>query len=152
MVHLAQKRSKNCPNADFQVANVLEWDFPREKYDCIASIATFHHLPLEGMLEKTKSTLKPGGILLILDLFKSEWPEGLLMDLAAIPVSAILKLVKTGRLRDSAEVRAAWAAHGAQDVYQPLSVIRAVCAKVIPGAEVQRHLLWRYSLVWEKPK
>ena len=150
MVRIAQERSKNCSNVAYQAADVLQWDFPREKYDCIASIATFHHLPLEGMLQKAKGALGPGGVLLILDLFQSEWPRDLLMDCAAVPASAILRLVKTGRLREPEAVRAAWAAHGVHDVYLPLSVIRQVCERVIPGADVRRHLLWRYSVVWKK--
>jgi ubiquinone/menaquinone biosynthesis C-methylase UbiE len=151
MVRLARERSTRVSNLEYQVADVLQMDFPVEKYDCIASIATFHHLPLETMLEKTKGALKPGGVLLILDLFRSEWPQDLPMNLAAVPVSAFLKLVKTGRLREPAAVRAAWAAHGLHDVYQPLSVIRRLCAQILPGAEVQRHWLWRYSIVWKKP-
>jgi 2-polyprenyl-3-methyl-5-hydroxy-6-metoxy-1,4-benzoquinol methylase len=151
MVRIAQERSKNYLNVEYRTADVLQWNFPHEKYDCIASIATFHHLPLEAMLQKAKESLRPGGVLLILDLFKSEWPGDFLMDCAAVPVSAILRLVKTGRLREPQAVRAAWAAHGIHDVYLPLSTIRQVCERVIPGAEVRRHLLWRYSIVWKKP-
>ncbi len=152
MVRLARERSAEFSNLNYQVADVLELEFPREKYGCIASIATFHHLPLEKMLAKTKEALHPGGVLLVIDLFQSEWPQEMLTDLIAVPASALLKLVKTGRLRDSAEVRAAWEAHGAHDVYQPLSVIRAACAKILPEAGVRRHWLWRYSIVWQKPR
>jgi 2-polyprenyl-3-methyl-5-hydroxy-6-metoxy-1,4-benzoquinol methylase len=150
MVRIARERSKNYPNVEYQTADVLQWDFPRERYDCIVSIATFHHLPLEEMLRKAKEALKPGGVLLVLDLFKSEWPEGFLMDCAAVPASAMMKLVKTGRLRETASVREAWAAHGIHDVYLPLSTIRQTCKRIIPGADVRRHLLWRYSIVWKK--
>jgi SAM-dependent methyltransferase len=150
MVRIAQERSKSYPNVEYQTADVLEWGFPEEKFDCVVSIATFHHLPLEVMLQKAKSALKPGGVLLILDLFQSEWPRDLLMDCAALPASIILRLVKTGRLREPQAVRAAWEAHGVHDVYLPLSTIRQVCQRVIPGADVRRHLLWRYSIVWKK--
>jgi 2-polyprenyl-3-methyl-5-hydroxy-6-metoxy-1,4-benzoquinol methylase len=150
MVRIAQERSKSCPNVEYQVADVLQWDFPQEKYDCIASIATFHHLPLDEMLQKAKSALRPGGMLLILDLFKSEWPQDFLMDCAAVPASIFLRLAKTGRLRQSPEVKAAWDAHGIHDVYMPLAAIRKICEQIIPGANVQRHLMWRYSIVWKK--
>jgi SAM-dependent methyltransferase len=150
MVRIAQGRSKNCPNVEYQAADVLQWGFPCKKFDCIVSIATFHHLPLEEMLQKAKEALRPGGTLLILDLFQSEWPQDFLMDCVAVPASVILRLVKTGRLREPQAVRAAWAAHGVHDVYLPLSVIHQVCDRVIPGAEVRRHLLWRYSMIWKK--
>jgi SAM-dependent methyltransferase len=151
MVRIARERSKNYPDLEYQPVDVLEWNFPLEEYDCIASIATFHHLPLNVMLQKAKDALRPGGVLLVLDLFQSEWPRDLLMDCAAIPASAILRLVKTGRLREPEAVRAAWAVHGIHDVYLPLSTIRQVCDQAIPGADVRRHLLWRYSIVWKKP-
>jgi SAM-dependent methyltransferase len=150
MVRIARERSKNYPNVEYETADVLQWDFPREKFGCVASVATFHHLPFEGLLQKAKAALKPGGVLLILDLFQSEWPRDLLMDCAAVPASILFRLVKTGRLREPKAVRAAWAAHGVHDTYLPLSTIRQVCERVIPGAEVRRHLLWRYSIVWKK--
>ena len=70
--------------------------------------------------------------------------------LRCLTASIILKLVKTGRLRESGAVRAAWAAHGVHDVYPPLSAIRQVCDRVILDADMRRHLLWRYSIVWKK--
>jgi SAM-dependent methyltransferase len=150
MVRIAQERSINYPNVEYLAADVLQWDFPREKFDCIASIATLHHLPLGEMFQKAKDALKPGGVLLILDLFKSEWLQDFLMDCAAFPSSIILRLIKTGHLRESESVRAAWVAHGIHDVYLPLSTIRQVCERILPGADVRRHLLWRYSIVWKK--
>ena len=150
MVRIAQERSKNCPNVEYQIVDILQWDFPCEKYDCIASIATFHHLPLELMLQKAKDALRPGGVLLILDLFKSETLADHLVDIISVPVHLFLRLAKTGKLRESEAVRAAWAAHGVHDVYLPLSFIRQACSEVIPDARVQRHLMWRYSIIWKK--
>jgi len=61
-------------NIDFQVGDILRWDLPPNHFDCIASIATLHHLPLHEMLLKMKAALKPGGFLLILDLFEPQKP------------------------------------------------------------------------------
>jgi hypothetical protein len=72
------------------------------------------------------------------------------VDIAAIPAGMLMRLLKTGELRESEAVRTAWAAHGVHDVYLPLSVIRQTCAEIIPGARLRRHLLWRYSIVWKK--
>src|SRR5260370_42043107 len=46
MIRLAQERSGHLSNIDFQVADVLMWEFPPEQFDCIVSIATLHHLPV----------------------------------------------------------------------------------------------------------
>lgn len=151
MVRIARERSQYVSNVDYQVTDVLAWDWPCEQFDCIVSIATFHHLPLEMMLERTKQALKPGGVLLVLDLFRSEWPGDLLTDLFSAALNPLLKLVKTGRLREPVEVRAAWAEHGKHDRYLTLRQVQGICQKVVPNAEVRRRLFWRYSMVWKRP-
>ena len=45
------------------------YDLPAEDFDCIASIATLHHLPLREIMLKMKAALKPEGVLLILWIY-----------------------------------------------------------------------------------
>jgi SAM-dependent methyltransferase len=151
MVRLAQERSQQHPNLEYQVADVLKSDFSPASFDCIVSIATFHHLPLAEMLQKIQIALRPGGVLLVLDLFHSETLNDAILDLLAVPFGLSLRLLKTGRLRETGAVRDAWAAHGVHDVYLSLAEIRQVSERFMPGVQVRRHLLWRYSLVWKKP-
>lgn len=150
MVTAARERSARFPNIDFRVADVLALELPAERFDCVASIATLHHLPVGEVLPKLKRALKPGGVLLVLDLFE---PDGMLDAAAgalAVPLSLGLRLARRGRLRPPGEVRRAWEEHGRHDTYLTLARVRAVCAELLPGAEVTRHLLWRYSVVWKK--
>ena len=150
MIRVAQARSGMCPNITYQVADVLAWDWPAAQFDCIASIATLHHLPLDIMLAKMAAALRPGGVLLVLDLFQgADWRDWLVSGLA-LPVSLGVRLLKNGRWRESEAARRAWAQHGPHDVYLPLAQIRQACAAMLPGAIVRRHLLWRYSIVWRK--
>ncbi len=151
MIRLARDCSTLYPNIDFQVADVLEWPFPEAAFDCIASIATLHHLPFEPLLLKMKAALRPGGTLLVLDLFQGEGPGDWLRSGIAFPVNVLLKLAHGKRLREPKAVREAWAAHACHDTYLPVSQVRRICADVLPGAMVRKHLLWRYSLIWEKP-
>lgn len=150
MIQLARERSREYANIDFQVANVLEWKFPAGQFDCVASIATLHHLPLEEMLTKMKSALKANGTLLVLDLFQGEGLPDVLRSALAVPVNATLQLIKTGRIRPSRAEREAWAEHGQRDVYLTLSQVRKICANILPGAQVRKHLLWRYSIIWKQ--
>jgi SAM-dependent methyltransferase len=150
MIRIAEKRSRNLTNIDYLVADALNWDYPKSKFDCIVSIATFHHLPLKGILNCIKPALKPGGVLLVLDLYTGAGIKDLLLSLVAIPTHIILKLVKTGRLRQPPEVRDAWAEHGKNERYLPLSKVRSVCSELLPGMVLRVHLLWRYSIVWKK--
>jgi SAM-dependent methyltransferase len=124
---------------------------PAEHFDCIASIATLHHLPLREMLLKVKAALKPGGLLLILDLFEPRGLSDWLLNFPALATSVALRVFHHHRLRPRREVRAAWATHEAHDLYPTMDEVRSICAEVLPNARVKQHLLWRYSIVWHKP-
>jgi SAM-dependent methyltransferase len=150
MIQIARERSRQYPNIDFQIADATRWAFPAEQFDCVASIATLHHLPAEDTLSKMRNALRTGGTLIVLDLFQGQGLSDALTSLLAVPVNAGLKLLKTGRLREPCQVREAWAEHGRHDSYLTLSQVRQVCAAVLPGAEVRKHLLWRYSITWRK--
>jgi SAM-dependent methyltransferase len=121
-----------------------------DQFDCIASIATLHHLPLREILLKMKASLKPGGVLLVLDLFEPKGVIDAFLNPLAVSVSVTLRLIHHGRLRPRREARAAWAAHEARDIYPTMNEVRALCAETLPGAKIRKHLLWRYSIVWRK--
>jgi ubiquinone/menaquinone biosynthesis C-methylase UbiE len=150
MIRAAMQMSGSYPNIDYRVADVTSWEFPTGRFECIASITTLHHLYLKEMLSKMESALKIGGSLVVLDLFRAASLSEFLMSAIAVPVSLALRLVKTGRLRESPDVRQAWAEHSKVDIYPTLCQVRQACARILPGAKVRRHLLWRYSLVWVK--
>jgi len=150
MIEVARESSRAYPNIDFQVADVLAWNFPAGRFDAIATITTLHHLPLEPMLSKMKGALKVGGVLVVLDLFKAVWPADLLTAVLAVPASLALTALENGRLRQSPTAQAAWDEHGRHDSYLTMAEIRQSCARVLPRAQVTKHLLWRYSIVWKK--
>ncbi|HYO91878.1 MAG TPA: class I SAM-dependent methyltransferase [Pyrinomonadaceae bacterium] len=150
MIRIARERSREFKNIEFHVADAIERDFPDEEFDCVATIATLHHLPMKTMLSKFKRALKPGGVLLILDLVEPEGFYDVLTGAVALPVCVGLRLLHQRRLRAPAEVRAAWAEHERYDNYLTLREVRETCAELLPGASVRRHLLWRYSVIWRK--
>ena len=150
MIRIARANSADTPNIEFQVADVMTYDLPAADFDCIASIATLHHLPLPQILEKLKTALKPGGVLLILDLFEPRGLVDALTNPAALSLSVALRLIHHGRIRSSREARDAWAAHEQHDLYPTMTQVRELCAEILPGAQIKKHLLWRYSLIWQK--
>ena len=101
MIRLAQERSQQYLHITFQVADALSWEFPSNHFDCIVSIATLHHVPLEEMLLNMKRALRVNGVLLILDLYQ-ESLAGSFTSLAAIPINFVLKYLNTGRFKESA--------------------------------------------------
>jgi 2-polyprenyl-3-methyl-5-hydroxy-6-metoxy-1,4-benzoquinol methylase len=153
MIRIAQERSAHLPNIDYQVQDVTTWDAPPDTFDCIASIATLHHMPPETVYPKIAQMLKPGGVLLVLDLYQQSGMVELLSNIITIPLSMYHKRKNnvSSKNADPAE-SAAWQAHGAHDVYPTTAQIRETCARYLPGARFTRHLLWRYSIVWRKPQ
>ena len=150
MIRIARARSDHLTNIEFQIADVMSYDLTPEGFDCIASIATLHHLPLRQALLKMKAAVKPGGVLLVLDLFKAAGLMDALLNPLAVSVSVSLRLIQQRRLLPNREVRAAWAAHERHDIYPTMKEVRALCAEILPGAQIKKHLLWRYSVVWKK--
>lgn len=151
MVRVARERSSQYPNIDYEVGDIMQMDLPPESYDCIASIATLHHIPLAPVLEKAKAALKPGGVLLVLDLYDNNGSVAdRLTDAIALPWDVALRLVHGVSLRVPPEVRQAWHEHGRYDRYLTVPQVCSTCARILPGAKVTRHLLWRYSIIWVK--
>ena len=153
MVEVARSRSGGHPNVEYLLADANSWEFPEERFDCVASVTTLHHLPLAPTLRKMRDALGPGGTLLVLDLYRACSAADYLAGALGFPASKVLKLAKTGSLanRQSPALRRAWEEHGGTDIFPTLAEVRRVRDSELPGAEVSRHLLWRYSLVWRKP-
>jgi len=150
MIRLARERSKVYPNIDFVKCDVMTHPLPDNQFDCIATLTTIHHLPIETILRKIRKTLKPGGLFVCLDLYQRSNLTDLFFDGVAYPVNLFLRLIKTGKPRPPRAVREAYDEHGKTDTYPTLSQVRQICAKILPGALVSRHLFWRYSIVWKK--
>ncbi len=121
--------------------DVMRHAFGEESFDFIAAVATLHHLPLIPALERFKSLLKPGGTLAVIGLFRSRTAFDYAIAAAAIPASFALRALH-GQTDVGASVR---------DPDETFAEIRAATRAVLPGAKVRRQLLFRYSLVWEKP-
>lgn len=150
MIEKAKAISKGLNNIEYRLEDITKHDFKNNKYDCIASIATMHHLPFREMLIKAKEGLKDNGVFMVLDLYESKTITDYLISLVAAPVNIIFMLFKNGRLRPSEEERKAWEEHSKNDVYMTFKDIKIICKKVMPEAKVRRHFFWRYSIVWRK--
>jgi SAM-dependent methyltransferase len=150
MLDRARQESADVPNLTYQVADVMALDLPPESYDCIASIAALHHVPLADVLPRLQSALRPGGVLLVLDLYEpSTWRDRLL-DVLASPVHLALQIRHHGLTRQPAAAVEAWRMHGAHDSFLTMAQVRQVYGRILPGARIRQHLLWRYSVVWYK--
>jgi ubiquinone/menaquinone biosynthesis C-methylase UbiE len=147
MIEVAQQRSASFSNIEYLVADATTMPLPAEAFHCIASIATLHHMPLRPMLARLIAALRPGGLLLVMDLSDTSGPLNLPRNALAWFVSRHAR-----RGRGSPELAHAYADHGRGETYARIAEIRAIAAELMPGAAVADHLLWRYSIVWRKPR
>jgi len=150
MIQVARARSSRVENLEFQLADAMTYEFPPSPFNFICSIATLHHLDQRELLPKLKDALKPGGVLVVLDLVESSGLVERMVDAVALGVSSGLRLIHNGRLQPPAEVRKAWEQHGKHDHYSTIKQMRALADEILPGSSVKRHLLWRYTLVYQK--
>jgi len=150
MIRVARSRSTQFDNLEFQLADAMQWNFPQSHFDFVCSIATFHHLDQRELLKKIRDSLKPNGVLVVLDLVESSGLIERMCDVFAYGASGGLRLFHNGRLQPPAEVRKAWEQHGKHDSYLTVPQVRALADEILPGADVRRCLLWRYSLVYKK--
>lgn len=150
MIRLARQQSIDYPNIEYATGDVMRLSLPFESYDCIVSLATLHHLPLEQAVLIMKDALKQDGVLVIHDLIADDRIIDKMKSALAFPVSALRRFWKTGRLRAPLEVRQAWEAHGKGEVYLTLKEVKEMCRQYLPEAKVRGHLLWRYTVVWHK--
>jgi ubiquinone/menaquinone biosynthesis C-methylase UbiE len=151
MIRVARSRSIQHPNLEFQLADAMTWDFPEAHFDFICSIATLHHTEQRPLLVKMKDALKPGGLLVVLDLVESSGLAERAINAFAFGASGALRLIHNGKLNPPPEVRKAWEQHGKHDSYATISEVRKQADELLPGASVSRCLFWRYALVYRKP-
>ena len=150
MIEIAENLSKSYTNIAFQVADVLETNFPDEHFDAVVSVATFHHLPLEQILPRLKKALKTGGKLLILDVTRMENIQDFFIATAAVPLSLLLNFFHNGFTRQTKEEREAWAQHAETDCFLTFSEAEKIYSGYFEKASVRRHLFFRYSVIWRK--
>jgi|SRR5215831_631864 len=130
------------PNLRFVHGDVMSHAFAEGSFDLVASIAALHHLPLEPAIDRFKALLRPGGTLAVVGLYRLTTLTDIAYAHIAIPVSAWHRATKN------------WEPVGApiQDPKETLADVQASVERALPGAEFTRRLLFRYSLIWRKPR
>ncbi len=149
---IEQARSlHNAENIEYICGNVLDMTFEDDSLDALITSATAHHLPYDWLLEFSKSTLKKGGRLIILDLAKAASPaDYFVWGIAVIPNIIMNLLHNCGLHKIDPHMAEVWRKHGEHDTIMTMREIRRLASERLPGSVVKRKLFWRYILVWEK--
>ena len=148
-IEIAQQRSQDYRNINYQVADILEYELTSEQFDAIVSIATLHHLPVKNLLPVLKAILKPGGKLVVLDLLKYESIKDFSSDLIAVPLNKLF-LLKNRQIEKPLAAVEAMKDHLRTDRFLTLSQVKQIYSDSLGKAKIRKHLFWRYSVVWQK--
>lgn len=148
MIEQAKKRH-SAQNINYQVCDFYDLD-ESNKYDCIISVAAFHHLNLDTALHKIKRMLKEGGLLIVLDLYERRGLIDFMLDCAAMPANIILKLIKNKSLKDTPIEKKLWIEHSKYDNYKTFKELKKVYKeKLSISTKIKKFMFWRYFLVYK---
>jgi SAM-dependent methyltransferase len=128
-------------NVTFINGDVLTHPLERNSFDFLVAVATLHHLPLRKALERFSDLLRPGGVLLIVGLYRIITPTDYALSAAALPISWVIRLLR-GEEQVGAPTR---------DPAETLRSIRQETASALPGAVLRRQFFFRYTIAWRKP-
>ncbi|GAA0694355.1 class I SAM-dependent methyltransferase [Streptomyces malaysiensis subsp. malaysiensis] len=128
---------------DYILGDFLSHPFEPASFDVIASVATLHHMDAATGLTRMRELLRPGGVLAVVGIARDTLPKDLPRVLAAVAAGKAHRAVK------------GYWEHPSPIVWPPpvtYPEMRALAAGLLPGSRYRRHLLWRYSVVWHKPR
>jgi SAM-dependent methyltransferase len=135
----------------FRCGDFFSLDLPAAGFGCVVSSAALHHMPAEAAVARMAALLGPGGRLIVHDLRR----DANVGDMCKAAIAAAHELtgrfVRTGWPVSSMKLRKLWRRHGKGETYLSLAEANALAARVLPGARVVNHWLWRYTIVWDKP-
>ncbi|SFO99632.1 Methyltransferase domain-containing protein [Geodermatophilus dictyosporus] len=144
----ALARARVPPGVRVLEGDVLGTGLPPGGYDAVVGSGVLHHLPLEEALRTLAAAVRPGGVLAMVALPRTDLPRELPRELLAAVLHRAVGLLLALRGRR-------WAGPPpGMPLREPELTVREVrrrSAAVLPGVRVRRLLFWRYLLVWRRP-
>jgi SAM-dependent methyltransferase len=110
-------------------------------FDAVLSVASLHHMDAADGLRRFSQLVRPGGALGVIGLAANDWWD--------LPYAALGHATRYALGLS----RGQWA-HSAPIVWPPPVTYRQmkwIARRVLPNVRYRRHLLGRYSLIWQKP-
>ncbi|WP_407548499.1 class I SAM-dependent methyltransferase [Streptomyces sp. Pv4-95] len=160
MVALAREQSAGIGNVAFVEADFMAVDDGRAGrgdgsgepraatamggYDFLTAVAVVHHLDFAVAVDRMTGLLAPGGRLVLVGLANNRTPWDRLVNGAGVPAARLLALRNGGKHDPSGMP--------VQDPEMDWGEVRRAARDQLPGCRFRRHLLWRYSVVWDKPR
>jgi 2-polyprenyl-3-methyl-5-hydroxy-6-metoxy-1,4-benzoquinol methylase len=127
-------------NITFVNGDVLTHPLQQDGFDFVVAVASLHHLPLRPALKRFSDLLRPGGVLVIVGLYRSATPIDYAFSAAALPISWVIRSLRGAQMVGAP----------IQDPTETLRSIRRESASLLPGSVLRRQFFFRYTLVWSK--
>ena len=144
MIALARSKARAAGPGRVTVieADYLAYPVADASFDFACANTALHHMDFAAALTAMARALRPGGRLAVIGLAAHGSFGDYLADTPAIPVNLAYRAVfGTGGSGGPAE-----------DPAMTWAQVRAAARRLLPGVRYRRHLLWRYSLLWSKPR
>jgi ubiquinone/menaquinone biosynthesis C-methylase UbiE len=152
MISIAKSQSKDYPNLEFEAGNVFHKNIPAGSFDCVVSIATFHHYLLEDVMRRSIEWLKEDGKLIVFDVYKPKTFYDFVYSLIAIIPDVFLNYIKNRHIRESKQIRQVWNNHSKNDRVITFNEVYKAAFRASATVKIKRHLFWRYSVICKKYK
>ncbi len=111
-------------------------------FDFACANTSLHHMDFAAALTAMARALRPGGRLAVIGLAANQSVGDYLADAPGIAVGLAYRAVY-GKGDPGAPIK---------DPEMTWTEVRAAARRLLPGVRYRRHLLFRYSLLWTKPR
>ncbi len=149
MVRLARERGRDVPNAAFVEGDFLSYPFGEASFDFVTSNTAIHHMGFEVALRRMARLLRPGGRLVVVGLARNGTPRDWAYGAAGVPLNWVFNAAHAAARAAGRETR--MPGHPVTDAEETWGEVRSVAQGLLPGVRYRQHLLFRYSLAWQKP-
>ena len=150
MVRLARERSAGSPNTRFVAATSWRRGRRAERVRRRRSgpgtgsmRGVVHHVGFAAAIDAMTAVLAPGGRLMIVGIATDSTPFDRALGALAVRANPVYRRRNGGEGGEAAMPVARRTMSWRE--------VREQSNRLLPGRRYRRHLLWRYSLVWEKP-
>ena len=145
MIRSALEQARGLDNVTFLERDYLDDTRLAEgKYDFVSAVAVVHHAPFDDAVPRLVRLLAPGGRLVIIGLACNRTPLDWVISGCGAPASRLNALVRGGK-RAPADMPV-------EDSAMSWGEVRRATRRLLPDSRFRRRVLWRYSLVWDKPQ
>jgi SAM-dependent methyltransferase len=141
MIALARERAEP-GRVTFVEADYLAYPVPEASFDFACANTVLHHMNFQQALTAMARALRPGGRLAVIGLAADRSIGDYLAGAPGLPANWIYRALY-GQGESGAPIMGpemTWAE------------VRVTARRLLPGVRYRRRLLWRYSLLWTKPK